>query len=176
MCDEDQPGSAGAAERLRELAEAAIRALGIERGVTHVEVKLTPDGPRLIEVNGRMGGYVGALLRRATGFDLLCAALLSALSLPVPIPEPAFPGVEFVYFVTAPAHSGSAPTGIRGLQRVAALEDVWQVAVDERPVRRAHWREGTEGHFGTVHGRSADHDRLRAALAAIGAAITFAPA
>ena len=39
-------------------ASAAIVALGITTGCQHTEIKLTPDGPRVIEVNGRVGAGV----------------------------------------------------------------------------------------------------------------------
>lgn len=62
-------------ERLREVVQAAHTALGFEHGVTHTEVRLTSRGPRIVEVNGRLGGdmitYVGLL---ATGIDLAVAA------------------------------------------------------------------------------------------------------
>lgn len=161
------------ASEVLALAESAIRALGITQGVTHVEIKLTPDGPRLIEVNGRMGGYVGALLRRSARFDLLRAALRSALSLPVEIPELVFAAVEFVYFVTPPAEAGQTLAGIGGLAEVAAMPDVWQVKVDAEAGRALHWRQGTEGHLGTVHGTAADHDRLRATVDAIQSTIAL---
>ncbi|MFF5703655.1 acetyl-CoA carboxylase biotin carboxylase subunit family protein [Streptomyces sp. NPDC012794] len=159
------------AGQVLELTDAALRALGITDGVTHVEIKLTPDGPRLIEVNGRMGGYVGALLRRSTGFDLLRAALRAALGLPPEIPELTFGGVEFVYFVTPPADAGATLAGVRGLDEVAGMKEVWQVKADAAAGRALHWRAGTEGHLGTVHGTAADHDRLRTVLGAIDTAI-----
>ncbi|MFD3873083.1 acetyl-CoA carboxylase biotin carboxylase subunit family protein [Streptomyces sp. NPDC058623] len=156
------------------LTEASVRGLGITDGVTHVEIKLTPDGPRLIEVNGRMGGYVGALLRRSARFDLLRAALRAALGMPLEVPEPSFDGVEFVYFVTPPAtEGGQILAGVRGLDEVAALEGVWQVKVDAEAGRELHWRAGTEGHLGTVHGAVADHAALRETVAAVDAAIVL---
>ncbi|MFH0246359.1 ATP-grasp domain-containing protein [Streptomyces sp. HK10] len=57
------------------IAAAALRAVGITHGVSHVEMKLTSDGPRLIEVNARLGGdRIGELVRYATGVDLARAA------------------------------------------------------------------------------------------------------
>ncbi|MET0416200.1 MAG: phosphoribosylglycinamide synthetase, partial [Actinoplanes sp.] len=62
-------------ERLLEVVQSAHTALGFEHGVTHTEVRLTAQGPRIVEVNGRLGGdmitYVGLL---ATGIDLAVAA------------------------------------------------------------------------------------------------------
>lgn len=53
------------------IAAAAIRALGIDHGVQHVEMRLTSTGPRIIEVNARIGGdLIGHLVRLATGIDL----------------------------------------------------------------------------------------------------------
>ncbi|WP_328486011.1 ATP-grasp domain-containing protein [Streptomyces zaomyceticus] len=53
------------------IAAAAIRALGIDHGIQHVEMRLTSTGPRIIEVNARIGGdLIGHLVRLATGLDL----------------------------------------------------------------------------------------------------------
>ncbi|MEU5693219.1 ATP-grasp domain-containing protein [Actinosynnema sp. NPDC020468] len=54
-----------------EVAVRAITALGLDDAVAHTEVKLTPDGPRLIEVNPRpAGNRITELVRRVTGVDL----------------------------------------------------------------------------------------------------------
>lgn len=56
------------------VAVAAIEALGLDRGVAHTEVKLTPDGPKLVEVNARpAGNQITELVRRVTGIDLPAA-------------------------------------------------------------------------------------------------------
>lgn len=56
-------------------ARAAIRALGITDGVSHVEIRLVDGRPRLIEVNGRLAGdMIGHLVSLATGIDLPRAA------------------------------------------------------------------------------------------------------
>lgn len=43
------------------------QALGFTDGITHTEIKLTPDGPSVVEVNGRLGGclipYLGLRVR-----------------------------------------------------------------------------------------------------------------
>lgn len=48
----------------------AHEALGIRFGATHTEVKLTADGPRVIEINGRVGGSVPEQLLLTAGYDL----------------------------------------------------------------------------------------------------------
>lgn len=56
------------------------RALDVRTGVTHAEVRLTPSGPRLVELNGRLGGdFIPYLGQLATGVDLTAAAVDLAL-------------------------------------------------------------------------------------------------
>ncbi|MFY1669648.1 ATP-grasp domain-containing protein [Plantactinospora sp. WMMB334] len=65
---------------LTGILAAAHRAIGWTHGITHTEIRLTPSGPRIVEINGRFGGdlipYLGQL---ATGVDLLEAAAALAL-------------------------------------------------------------------------------------------------
>lgn len=59
---------------LLTIMQSAHTALGLTHGVTHSEVRFTSAGPKVIEVNARLGGelipYVGLL---ATGIDLALA-------------------------------------------------------------------------------------------------------
>jgi len=57
------------ADVLRVL-RSAHSALGFTDGMTHTELKLTPEGPMIIEVNARLGGdLIPYLGMRATGMD-----------------------------------------------------------------------------------------------------------
>ncbi|MDT0380961.1 ATP-grasp domain-containing protein [Streptomyces sp. DSM 42041] len=75
------------------------RALGYVDGATHSEFKLTPQGPRLVEVNARLGGdlipYVGLL---ASGVDpTVAAAHVAAGRKPDTTPEfRRFAGIRFL--------------------------------------------------------------------------------
>lgn len=52
-------------------AEAVVRALGLDLGIFHIEVILTPAGPRLVEANPRlMGASLPTLYRHATGVNI----------------------------------------------------------------------------------------------------------
>ncbi|WP_328689709.1 ATP-grasp domain-containing protein [Streptomyces phaeochromogenes] len=66
------------------VASAALEALGITHGVSHTDLRLTPEGPRVIEVNARHGGdLIGELVRLATGISLpLAAAALACGEIP----------------------------------------------------------------------------------------------
>ena len=56
---------------LFDAAEAAVRAVGISDGFANVDLKLTPEGPRIVEVNGRLGGNVHVLMELAGGLPIL---------------------------------------------------------------------------------------------------------
>lgn len=61
-------------------AVAAVEALGLDNVVAHTEIKITPDGPRLVEVNPRpAGNRITELVRRVTGIDLAAVAAQVAL-------------------------------------------------------------------------------------------------
>ncbi len=74
----------GAESELIAHAAACVRALGFRRGAFNVEVKRTVSGPRMIEVNGRLGGYSTTDIHRAVwGVDLVEQWLRSSLDLPL---------------------------------------------------------------------------------------------
>lgn len=55
---------------LMDTLARAHRALGVEDGITHAEVRLTDRGPLIIEINGRLGGdLIPFLGKAATGID-----------------------------------------------------------------------------------------------------------
>jgi len=62
-----------------EVATAALRALGVRAGDCHTEIKFTPSGPQVIEVNGRLGGGIPEMLFHASGVSLLRLSMRVAL-------------------------------------------------------------------------------------------------
>ncbi|MFG2211009.1 ATP-grasp domain-containing protein [Streptomyces sp. NPDC048638] len=56
---------------LHHVVSSAIKAVGITTGILHVEVRLTRHGPRIIEINARLGGdLIPRLVHLATGISL----------------------------------------------------------------------------------------------------------
>ncbi|MDC0770983.1 ATP-grasp domain-containing protein [Streptomyces sp. HD] len=64
-----------------QTALSALKALGLTDGVVaHTEIKLTSDGPRVVEVNPRpAGNRITELVRHVTGIDLAAACVDVAL-------------------------------------------------------------------------------------------------
>lgn len=84
------------------LTDRALTALGVRHGVTHTEIKLTPAGPRIIEVNGRMGGHVNDIARAACGVDMVQVAARLAGGEPIEFPRLRPDRVHFQYHTPAP--------------------------------------------------------------------------
>jgi carbamoylphosphate synthase large subunit len=156
-------------QRCRDLAEDAIRALGIDIGITHTEMKLTPAGPRIIEVNGRPPGYTAELLRRATGarFDLTAAAVRVALGLPGGDLPVLLDQVTYVYFLQPP-QDATRLVSMAEPGTAAEVPGVRRFEPYVSPGSPIDWRWGTSGHIGLILGEAADHG---AALAGIHSAI-----
>jgi len=147
------------AERIVAVTVGALRALGVRSGLTHTELKLTPNGPKILEVHGRLGGFVADLLRRAGGIDLVRAGLRLALGRRPELPAVAFTSVAFQYFLVPPMDA-VAVHGLDGVPELRGLDGVEAVDLRVVPGQRLDWRDGTENHLGTVHGSVPDHARL----------------
>ena len=68
-------------EKIRNLAKRAVKAVGIENGPAHVEIMLTENGPKMIELGARMGGdnITTHLVPLSTGIDMVKATIQVAL-------------------------------------------------------------------------------------------------
>lgn len=60
-------------EDIRKVAESAIMAIGMQNGPTHTEIKVTPEGAKLVEIAARLGGdfITSRLVPLSTGVDMI---------------------------------------------------------------------------------------------------------
>jgi hypothetical protein len=102
------------------LAGRALAALGISDRVTHTEIRLTSTGPQVIEVNGRLGGYLYDLSRTLTGANPVRYALDVAAGQRPDVP--ALPGGQagrrFAATLKLPLDSGSPALAWRAARRL----------------------------------------------------------
>ncbi|MGQ5640625.1 MULTISPECIES: ATP-grasp domain-containing protein [unclassified Streptomyces] len=140
------------------LVTDALHALGVTTGVTHTEVKLTPAGPRIIEVNGRLGGWQVQLARLAGDPHPVTLAGRLALGENVPdVPDQA-EGVVFTRTFTAPVE-GCTYAGVQGLRATLALDGVENVVCAFSPGDAVP--AGVQsGELGWVEGSVPDHDTM----------------
>ncbi|MGW8357647.1 ATP-grasp domain-containing protein [Streptomyces wedmorensis] len=85
---------------VRRVLQEAHTALGLDTLVTHTELRLTRTGPRLVEVNARLGGdLIPYVARLATGVDygMVAAALATGAEPDVTPRRTASAHVQFLY-------------------------------------------------------------------------------
>jgi len=119
-------------EEMIAAIEHAARALGLQHGPVHAELRLTPDGPRILEVAARnIGGLCSRALRFQTGYALPELILRHAAGLPIDpaVREDAAAGVMMI-----PIPQGGVYEGVEGVQealKVPSIEDVVITAKEE---------------------------------------------
>ncbi|MEW2635044.1 ATP-grasp domain-containing protein [Streptomyces sp. NPDC048389] len=136
------------AEAARETAVMALRALGLHTAVSHTEIKLTADGPRVVEVNPRpAGNRITELVRHVTGIDLAAACVDVALGR-----EPDLrrqdTGLRSAAIAFLVPDTGGVLEGVDGADEVRAAPDVLELQVAEagRTVKAAGSNNEYLGH------------------------------
>ncbi len=73
--------SADCQEDIRRVALAAIKAVGIVNGPSHTEIKVTPDGAKLVEIAARLGGdfITSRLVPLSSGVDMIDCCVSSTI-------------------------------------------------------------------------------------------------
>jgi biotin carboxylase len=145
---------------IEDVARGAITALGLTFGVVGVELKLTAEGPRVIEVNGRLGAWVDDLAVRAEHNAPAEIAIKAALGIPWVAPSnPSNSGVAFNYVIYAPVSATTvAEVGPQDAIRRAAGVD--QVQILKPAGSSVDWQLGSAGAVASVNGLVADHAEL----------------
>ena len=125
-----------------EAARAAAAAAGVREGPTYTQVRLGPDGPRVIELAARLGGgHDAELCEAALGVDLNWLAIEAAFGVRPPGSDPlgltpsAVAGGACVVFLVAPP---GILREVEGLEEAAALPGIRWV----RSYRPPGWQFG----------------------------------
>jgi hypothetical protein len=164
---------------VQALAASAIRAMGIRSGLVHTEIKLTPIGPRVIEVNGRLAGDIGRLMRRGSDTDPVRLALELAIGLPVQRRPATFRHAVMHYAVVPPMRAVTVRE-LAPLATFRALPGVWSVDRRARVGATLDWRRGTQDLVFMVFAEAATaHDVpgvLKTLNAAASGCVGYAPA
>jgi biotin carboxylase len=158
------PAALNAADQhsVLELASSAIRALEVTTGCLHSEIKFTPDGPRVIEVNGRVGGGVPEMLNRAAGVALIEMTLRLALGEAVHVEGPVTTDrIGYRFFLQPPPLSATV-AAIDGIDAVSDYPGVDSITVHQGPGAVLDWKDGSRNHIMAVVGSAHDYGELQA--------------
>ena len=143
------------------LATRAIEALGVTTGCLHTEIKFTAEGPRIIEVNGRVGGGVPEMLNRAAGVALVELTLRVALGEAVNLEGPvATERIGYRFFLQPPAVSATV-TSIDGVDLVSEFPGVDTITVHQGPGADLDWKDGSRNHIMAGVGSARDYEQLQ---------------
>lgn len=117
-----------AKESAVEVARHAAEALGIEHGPTYTQLRIGPDGPRVMELAARLGGgHDAELVHAALGVDLNALAIDAALGESIwsaavhAVPQV---GGAVVRFLVPPEGVLQEVAGTDGARAVDGIEDV----------------------------------------------------
>lgn len=119
--------SADNSKKIRDLAVRACKAVGIDFGPAHVEMILTKEGPKMVELGARMGGDCIAthLVPLSTGIDMVGYTIQLACGEKIDI-EPKFnKGSAIQYFA---AHNGTIQS-IEGMEDARKISGVKEISV-----------------------------------------------
>jgi biotin carboxylase len=144
------------------LADRIVDALGVEYGSLHTEIKLTPDGPRVIESNARVGGGgIENIFGMAYGHSLqrIFAMTVLGIELPATI-DRVSDAIAFQLFVQPP-FAARRLVGIDGVDDVDALPGVEQISFNRQVGDEIDWRQGSQAYVATIRGWAADREALR---------------
>jgi hypothetical protein len=159
-----------AAEAVTGCVDLALKAVGLTDGAAHTEVALTPDGPKIIEVNARAGGPIPTMLMASAGYDFAAAIARAALGIPSPPPR-SRRAAAWCRFVPIPYGRWRVVAQAPAEQIRARFPEVVQLSL-RFPLGGLASRHGSQ-HLATFTVRAADPHRAREKAAEVERAIGF---
>ena len=114
-------------EKIRDLAIRACQAVGINCGPAHVELILTKDGPKMVELGARMGGdcITTHLVPLSTGIDMVKATIDVACGLTPDIAPTLQKASAIRYFQT----SGGILKSVEGVDEAKRVPGIREITI-----------------------------------------------
>ena len=147
---------------IAQMAAQAARAVGLSHGPIHAEVRLTPQGPRVLEIAARpIGGLCARALRFENGWSLEELIIRHALGEPVERVrrEPAASGVMMI-----PVPSAGVLEVVRGEAEARGVPGVEDIRVTAKLKQKlVPWPEGSS-YLGFIFARGESPGEVEMAL------------
>lgn len=135
-------------EQIRGITVSAVNAIHIKNGPSHTEVKITKDGPKIVEIAARLGGdfIASRLVPLSTGVDLVGNSVLEAVGEPVDLSVTKGRGAAIRFL-----SSGSGILrSIRKVDEAKAIPGVEEVQIYKKPGEPVHALESSSDRIGHV--------------------------
>lgn len=109
-------------QAILNLAEAGARALGIDHAPLHIEIMMTPEGPKLVEIAARGAGFhvYAEIVPWVTGIDTLNTQIDMALGREITLPTPLKQGAVLEF----PTFPPGRVTEITGVDTLVERDDI----------------------------------------------------
>ena len=149
-------------------AMAGLDAVGLNSGAAHVELRHTPAGPAIVEINPRLaGGMIPRVVQEATGIDMIHQVVAQAAGV-ADQPAPSRSGAASIRFLTATA--AGRLEAVTGLEAARQLPGVVEVGVTREIGTPVEVRHAFTDRIGYVIAAAADGpEAARAAEAGLAA-------
>jgi len=117
-------------DQIRDIAKRAIKAIGIENGPSHTEIKVTQDGPKIVELGARLGGdnITTSLVPLSTGIDMLECCIKIALG-EKPIIESEISKGSAIRYFESPV---GVLKGIKGIDEAKKLKGIREITFTKK--------------------------------------------
>ena len=111
--------------QIKEVAEAACKSVGLDKGPAHVEMKVTSRGPVMIELGARMGGdnITTHLVPLSTGIDMVGSTIKVALG-ENPDIAPTFHCGSAIRYFEVPFGTIKAIDGIEEAKKIPGVKQI----------------------------------------------------
>jgi biotin carboxylase len=145
-----------------QITELVTTFLGlVQQGTApaHTELRLTADGPRIIESQTRFGGdQIWEICELVTGVDLMSETMATLMSLPLPPRRPAAAAAAIRFF----CYENARVRGVSGLDAAEAAAGVVRVVCTLQPGQLLPTLTSSDSRQGYVLCTGADPDDARA--------------
>lgn len=113
-------------KKISDLAKTAVKAVGIQDSPAHVEIMVTKDGPKMIELGARMGGdcITTHLVPLSTGIDMIKAAIDISLGNPPDLSRRFNKGSAIRYFNVKPGIVKNI-SGVEDAEKSDGVRDIF---------------------------------------------------
>ena len=112
-------------EAIKDLASRAVRAVGIKNGPAHVEIMMTKNGPRMIELGARMGGdcITTHLVPLSTGINMVECTIKLACGEEIDL-EPKLSCGSAIRFFHAPCGRIKEIDGVDEAKAISGVKEI----------------------------------------------------
>lgn len=112
-------------EKIKDLACRAVKAVGIDNGPAHVEIMLTEQGPKMVELGARMGGdcITTHLVPLSTGVDMIKATMDICLG-QTPDIQPKYQKGSAIRFFDVPHGTITAIEGVEEAEKIPGVREI----------------------------------------------------